>query len=301
VSLNARSSPLWPLLLLGVLAASHDVSAAAPSEDKRVCAAASEEAQLRRIQGKLRGAHEKLLVCARDVCPPLVKHDCEQWLAEVDKSLPTVVISARDGQGHDAGDVRVLVDGEAFLDKLDGSAAAIDPGEHRVQFQHGSDPVILQTIIVREGEKNRLVSVQFGAPRSTAPLPVPILTPTTPVAEARSPAVPILGYSLLGAGIVALGLAGYFEIAQLNNYSGLKNTCSPSDSCKQSDVDAIANQRIHAGVFLGAGLAAAGAGIVLLVTRASHGPTRGAAAAPNVSFGVLPTRTGGAASLRVSF
>jgi hypothetical protein len=85
------------LLSISALSAwSAPAPAASKAEEKRVCAVASEEAQLRRIHGKLRGARDQLLICARDVCPTLVKHDCDHWLAEVDASMPTVVISALD-------------------------------------------------------------------------------------------------------------------------------------------------------------------------------------------------------------
>jgi hypothetical protein len=293
------------VVLLSAATRPGTADAQTPTDDKRACAEASEEAQLRRIHNKIRGARDELLVCARDVCPPLVKHDCEQWLAEVDASMPTLVVSALDAQGRDVGNVRVEVDGQPFLDKLDGNAVAIDPGEHAMRFVHEGDPDVEQKIIVREGEKNRLVSVRFGPPPPPVPLPAPA-TPPVPVTareapprEAHSPAVPIFAYSLFGAGAVALGLATYFEVEQLNDYSSLKNGCSLTDSCKQSQVDTIANERVYAGVFLGVGLAAAGAGTLLLLTRPrGHGRPPGPAGA---TFDVTPTRGGGAASFRLTF
>jgi hypothetical protein len=311
VSLKARSLPrhsrrhralvraALSLPLLTALSQSGSASAQGTTDDKRACAEASEEAQLRRIHNKLRGAREELLLCARDVCPPLVKHDCDQWLAEVDASMPTIVVSAVDRQGHDAGDVRVEVDGGPFLQKLDGNATAIDPGEHAMRFVHEGDPDIQQKIIVREGEKNRQVSVQFGLPAGPAkPQPATVsVEREKAVPGARSPAVPVLAYSLLGVGAVALGISSYFEIDQLDSYSSLKNGCSLRNNCTQEQVNAIANERVYAGVFLGVGIAAAGTGVILLVTR----PHARARAETGVTFDVAPTRGGGSASLRVRF
>jgi hypothetical protein len=278
-----------------------------PLNDKRACAAASEEAQLQRIHGQLRKARDQLLLCARDVCPVLVKHDCEGWLAEVDASMPTVVISALDRNGADAGDVRVLVDGEPFLDKLDGSAAAIDPGGHTLRFEHASDPPIDEQIIVREGEKNRLLSIRFGpAPETVAQppgTPMPRSLVAVPSAsEKRSDTVPIIAYSLFGLGAVALGVAGYFEFKQLNDYATLKNGCSMTPSgCTQGEVDNVANERVYAGVTFAVGLAAAAGGAVLLLTRPKAGTpqSRGAISAPGVSLRVVPAPGGGGVSLAV--
>jgi len=296
------SLPSRGLVVGLLLALAPAAQAAGSADDKRACAVASEEAQLLRIHGKLRSAREQLLTCARDVCPPLVKHDCEQWLAEVDASMPTVVISALDAQGHDVGDVRVRVDDEPFLEKLSGTAVPIDSGEHVFRFQHGDDPPIEEKVIVREGEKNRLVEVKLQP--IVALLPVPVAPVTSSISsptkeEARSPSVPILAYSLLGAGAIALGFGTYFEIQQVNNFAAAKNGCSMTKSCMQSQVDTIANERIYGGVFLATGVAAAGVGVILLVTRghaSAPGPTR-----TGMWLDVTPTRGGGAAMLHGSF
>jgi hypothetical protein len=275
--------------------------AAGRAEDKRECAAASEEAQLRRIHGKLRGAHEQLLICSRDVCPPLVKHDCEQWLAEVEASMPTVVISALDAQGQDVGEVRVKLDDEPFLEKLSGSAVPIDAGAHVLRFQHGDDPPIEEKLIIREGEKNRLVAVHLQ--------PIVALVPVAPVHErpaAPSPApsstMSVLGYSLLGAGAVAIGFGTYFEITQANDFAFLKNGCSITSTCTQAQKDTIANERIYGGVALGVGIAVAGTGVIILFTRPSQKDSRAAGSSRGrVWFDVAPTRGGGAAVLGGSF
>jgi hypothetical protein len=295
-----RSCLLAQLVVASVICAgASSAQTAGRPEDKRECAVASEEAQLLRIHGKLRATRVQLLLCSRDVCPPLVKHDCEQWLAEVDASMPTVVISALDAEGHDVGDVRVRVDDEPFLDKLSGTAVPIDAGEHVLRFQHGDDPPIEEKVIVREGEKNRLVEVHLQPIVALLPVaPVPVVQPPMIREEPRSTGAPILAYSLLGAGAVALGLGTYFEITQVNDFAYLMNTCSPKVLCTQAQVDVIANNRIYGGVFLATGIAAASVGAILLVTQrhvATPGPARGA------SVDVMPTRGGAAAILHWSF
>jgi len=271
------------------------------AEDKRACIDASERAQASRAHGKLRGARDDLLVCARDTCPPLIAHDCGQWLQEVGASMPTMVISVVDAQGHDVGDVGVWVDGEPFLDRLEGAAVAIDPGRHVLRFRRGSAPPVEETVIVREGEKNRLLTVHLQA---TAAAAKPVAeTQETPL-PARSLAMPIVAYSLIGVGAAAVGVGTYLEITQVNDLNTLKNTCAPTMTCAQSSVDTIAHDRIFAGVSLGVGVAAAGVGAILLLVRPSQSSVT--AAGPLGVFrgawlDAAPTRGGGAAVVHGSF
>jgi len=298
------------LLAVGLVTTSRDARAAG-ADDKRACAIASEEAQLRRIHKQLRGTREQLLICARDVCPPVIKHDCEQWLNEVDASMPTVVISAQDADGHDVGTVRVQLDGKPFLEKLDGNAAPIDPGEHVLSLQQGDGPAIEEHVIIREGEKNRVVAVHLKpqgspgvrpavVPGAVAPGPSPEPPGPQPLPlpeEPRASAVPVVSYAMLGLGAVGIGLGVYFEVTQANEYSTLINGCSRSDSCKQADVNTISNNRVYGGVSLGVGIAAAGTGAVLLLTRRHAGGAEGSRA----WLDVAPTHGGGSASLHLSF
>jgi hypothetical protein len=275
----------------------------AHADDKRACIDASEQAQLLRMHGKLRGAKEQLLVCARDVCPPLVAHDCGQWLQEVATSTPTVVIGALDAQGKDVGDIRVWVDDEPFVDKLDGSAVPIDPGKHIFQFLRSGAPPFEETVIVREGEKNRILSVRLPSSQALATRTL-VLEPETR-GEARSAVMPILAYSLLGVGALALGIGTYLEITQVNDLATLRNTCGRTATCSQSSVDTISSDRVYAGLSLGAGVAAAGVGALILVLRPSqtNASAVGMPGLPRAGawVDVGPTRGGGVAVVHASF
>jgi hypothetical protein len=284
------------LILLGASS-----RAAGRDDDKLTCVKASEQAQLERLHGKLRSARDQLLTCARDACPPLVRTDCGRWLTEIDASLPTVVISALDTNGHDVGNVRVEVDGAAFLDQVGGSAVPVDPGDHTFVFRHGSDPAVSQKVIIREGEKNRILAVRFG----TTALPSAAVAPpgaevgvTAP--EARSP-IPIVGWSLIAAGAIGLGLGAYFEITQVKDFNDLENTCGAKGQCMTSQVTPISNDRVYGAVSLAAGIAAAGVGVTLLLLhRSKHEPSQGNAPT-GVSIDVAPSRGGGAAVVQLQF
>jgi len=117
--------------------------------------------------------------------------------------------------------------------------------------------------------------------------------------------MPILAYSLLGVGALALGIGTYLEITQVNDLATLRSTCGRTATCSQSSVDTISNDRVYAGVSLGAGVAAEGVGALILLLRpppstaptgGTHGPFR---AGTWVDVG--PTRGGGVAVLHASF
>src|ERR1700733_10632931 len=130
------------------------------ADDKQDCIAASEAGQDQKLRGSLRGAREQLLICARDVCPAIVRQDCTQWLTEIIAALPSVVVGARDWKGHDLVDVTVSVDGVVVASKLDGKPIAVDPGVHTFRYESasGTEPVE-EHMVIRQGERNRPLTV----------------------------------------------------------------------------------------------------------------------------------------------
>src|ERR1700685_1640160 len=95
------------LALFSILVTILASSGRAFADDKQDCIAASEAGPAQKLRGSLRGAREPLLICARDGCPAIVRQDCTQWLTEIIAALPSVVVGARDWQGHDLVDVTV--------------------------------------------------------------------------------------------------------------------------------------------------------------------------------------------------
>src|SRR5580700_9118420 len=71
------------LVVLAALAVT-STSVRALADEKEACVAASDQAQTLRDDGKYRAARAQLLVCSRDVCPAIVRRDCEKWLAPID-------------------------------------------------------------------------------------------------------------------------------------------------------------------------------------------------------------------------
>ncbi|WP_437312016.1 hypothetical protein [Sorangium sp. So ce388] len=180
----ARARPALALCLATALSLAGIDARAQPS--KRACAAAYERAQGLRRDGKLIAAREALIACSQPTCPAAAVADCGPWLAEVEKSLPSVVIAAREAGGRERLDVRVLVDGRLLAAALDGKALPVDPGPHTFRYEPAGGPAVEERVLIREGEKNRAITVVLGAPPAGAPP-----SPRPPAAAGASPpAVP---------------------------------------------------------------------------------------------------------------
>ncbi|WP_438002208.1 hypothetical protein WMF26_24065 [Sorangium sp. So ce185] len=185
----ARARPARPLALAVAAALALTGARADAQPHKRACAAAYERAQGLRRDGKLLAAREALIACSQPTCPAAAVADCGPWLAEVEKSLPTVVIAAKDAHGRERLDVRVLVDGRPLAAALDGKALPVDPGPHTFRYEPASGPAVEERVLIREGEKNRAITVTLGASSAGAPAsPPPPAAAPTPASTGSPPA-----------------------------------------------------------------------------------------------------------------
>lgn len=152
---------VWVPLVLGAIVGAPGRTARADEVD--ACATASEEGQKERDRGHFIAARALFLSCVREACPAIVRADCAEWLQGVDAKMPTIVVRARDAEGHDLSGARVSVDAAPVTGHEEGRAIPIDPGPHRLTFEAEGAPTITREMVIREGEKGRIVDVTFGA------------------------------------------------------------------------------------------------------------------------------------------
>lgn len=227
------------------------------------CISAYEQAQTLRKDGKLVSAKAQAAICARAECPALLTKDCTKWLAELESSTPTVVFDARTPQGKERVDVRVKVDGVVLVQRLDGKAVAVDPGSHTFVFEvEGATPVE-QTVVIREGEKNRKLAAT-------------VATDDDASAKGGARPVPTGVWIFGGVSLVALTTSLVFALDGFGKKSDL-DECKPR--CAPDDVDAMNARFAVADVTLGIGLAAGAAAAYFFFTRPSVEPGRPAGAA----------------------
>jgi hypothetical protein len=268
-------------LLLGLLLPASLVATAAFADDKAACLDAAAKGQRFKDTHKLVEAREQLRVCAAAACPAVVQSDCANWLAEVEKALPTVVVTAKSGAGADLVDVTVTVDGQPIVSKLDGQAIPMNAGPHTFHFE-GADGTLDQQVVVTEGEKSQKVAIVLGAP------------PPAPDTGGSS-TWKTVGWVLGGVGVAGLGVgtvAGIIAMGDKNNAG-----CNSSNVCNQGTTGAIKSTALISdiGWIAGGVLLAGGAALVLFAPGGSHDATSGLRVAPVV------TASGGAMVMGGSF
>lgn len=293
---SASTIAAFALVYLGVPAL-----ASAGEADKAACADAYKSAQTQRKSGSLKAARESLLVCVSDRCPAVVQPDCMRWLTEVEAAQPSLTFAAKGSDGKDVVDVRVFLDDNLLTDALDGKSLTIDPGSHRLKFERAGETPIEQVVVVREGEKNRLVAVSWAKdlPRSGSEGSGGAANTGTP------PAVWILG----AVGVAGLATFGTFAAIGMSRRSNLKDQCF--GNCAQSDVDSIKTDFLIADIGLGVGVVGLGVATALFFSNRSSGgektasshvlDTKKVASGPTFSWSVAPKRDGAVAGVVGSF
>jgi hypothetical protein len=126
---------------------------------KQECIAASEKGQELAVDHKLLLAREQFLVCARDECPKAIRIDCSQQFAKVERSIATVVISARRAGGAPVIAASVRVD-DGPPSALDGSAIRVDPGRRDFEVTK-QDGGAVMAAVVSEGASLQSVEAIF--------------------------------------------------------------------------------------------------------------------------------------------
>ncbi len=241
--------------------------------DKAACAEASTRGQTLRDDGKYLDARASFVACASDSCPAVIRQDCGDWLAQLDKSIPSIVLVVRDAAGHDLSNASVTVDGITVA--LDGRPHIVDPGSHSLHAQFADGRSTDDHVIVRAGEQNRAIVMQAPAVATTTVTPTARVEPQTPSAPEPSPSRSYTPSIVLGAvSVVALGSFITFGLMGKADVDNLRATCAPY--CAQSDLDAAKLKLTIADVSLAIGAAVLVTAVVLLfVPRASRPTTTG--------------------------
>lgn len=278
--------------------------------DNKACSKAYTNGQIQKKAGKLREAKKSLVACAQNSCPAFINSECAKWLNEVDSMLPTVVIAASDAQGNDLTNVTVSSDGKKLTDQLGGMALEMDPGPHTLRFEHKGNKPVEKKVVIREGEKARVIKVQFGSPNKAAPAPV-----SKPAAgSGGSPAVgaeattshassKTLAYVLGGVGVVGLGSFAYFGLTGTSQRSDLlghckNNVCDLPQDQIDSRRSSIKTKFLIADISLGVGVVSLGLATYFFL-KPDHSEAKKDSA--RLRFDLTPTRGGSYASVAGRF
>ena len=276
----------------------------AQADARAECVTASEKAQQARNAGKLSEARDQLVICGRAECPKLIQSDCTNWMSEVIAMLPTVIPSAKDRKGRDLIDVKVSLDGKVVSESIDGKPFPVDPGVHVLKFETKGTPALDEKIVVKQGEKNRIVTVTFaigeeadGGAKKPGPIDVGRDSDRRDDDGGRRRSLPVAAFIVGGLGLAALGTALYINLDANADARKLRDECAPK--CNPADVDDVEQRRIIAGVTAAAGGALLIAGVVLFFVHNSGDSRGGRARGP--TFAVAPITGGAFGAAAVSF
>jgi hypothetical protein len=235
------------LRLAGTVAVAAALFSATPAradDVKKACTDAYAQSQTLRDARRLKAAREQLRTCSRPACPAFIVADCAGWLDAVEKSLPTVVLSAKDGAGRDLLDVRVAVDGQPLVTKLDGHAVEMDPGPHAFRFDLADGTTATQQALVKEGDRNLVVSTILGAPAAAPPASAlaaragePSLVDPVAFVASGAPALSsgggrrVLGLVVGGVGVAGLAAGAIAGVAASSTWNTAKGECPSHAQC----------------------------------------------------------------------
>lgn len=268
----SRAAFFLVLLLLGVGRAHADDETAEKGETaKLACVHRHEEAQVARRSGKLLAARAALLACSREICPDAVRGDCVDWLEDVNRSVPSVVVAARD-RGLDVADVKVFLDGELVATRLTGSALEADPGEHHFRFELARGPVVERTVLMSEGMRNRPIEVEFAPPShpTTAAALVPIRPPPPPPWKFAEHPLEQSDYFFGGVALAGFATAAALGLWAIHEHGDLARSCGPS--CTDAETAPLRDKLVIADVALGTALVALAVGATRYFRRAPVRP-----------------------------
>lgn len=225
---------------------------------KVACLAAHEEATSLLTQKKPHAARDKFVACARVDCPTVVRKECGEQLAIVEKDAPTVALEARDEAGADTTAVKVTLDGSALADRLTGSAVDVEPGEHVFRFERADGKSIEQKVLVVEGEKNRKVVADFA---TLVPKPPPSGGDGAPVAPHEAKKIPLFAYVAGAVGLVGAGGFAFFALTGKGAEKDLASSCNPN--CSNGQLSPVKRDYLFADISLGIGVVALATAVIL--------------------------------------
>jgi hypothetical protein len=264
-------------------AASSWLASATVNAQADLCSQAYEKSQEDRAAGRLNAAIAQLKVCIDASCPAFIREDCSRWMNETEVALPSVVFAVR-RDGQDQMEAEVRCDGAVLVQDLDGKAIPVDPGPHTFTFSIPGLAPIERQLLVREGERNRVVEVDFRTLRTNPFLVADKNEPASTAAPSWTSRT-YLTYGLGGVGALGIGSFALFAVLGSRQQADLEHDCAPT--CRSSQVDSVKTKYLIADLSLGMGLAALGAATYLYVTnRNRKSPSR--ESTPLVGFAPRP-------------
>ncbi|MGC4069480.1 MAG: hypothetical protein QM784_33470 [Polyangiaceae bacterium] len=284
--------------------------------DSKACITAHATGQREARAGHLRLATQLFTTCGSDdSCPSQLRQECAEFLRQVEQTMPTVIFVVTGEKNEDISAVKVFSTDDLIVDGLDGRAIRIDPGKHRLRFLLPSGEVLSSDVLIREGEKNRLIQMRVAEPVEPGEVaekpeakpepPPPVAPPPQPVPPPAAPeprTIPVAFWIASGVAVAGLATGTTFALMGKSEKSTLSDCAPYCKADKRGTYDDLKRDYLIADVGFAVGVVSAGVATWLYVSSQYGGRERAPASASSKSTlsrlipqcGVTPT--GGAIS-----
>ena len=220
--------------------------------------------------------------------------------ADLEAVLPHVVLRSAASEA-----ISVSLDGKTMSTAVLGTSLPVDPGTHELVASATGKRSFSQTITVKPGPGEQVITIPALEPAGALLLPPPVLPATPPPAappegETYTSGHPVLGYSLIGGGAAAVIIGSVFGGLAFSQKSAANGQCNATQ-CTQAglnDVSALKTDEATSTVAIGVGIIAAGAGLFFVLTSKHH---EGAPPAPAATLHPLVGPGQGGLALSGSF
>ena len=240
-----------------------EAAATDPNQPSRTqCLDAHRNAQELKQNGKLLEAQEHLAICSSGSCSGVVISDCGNWLAELEQSTPSMVFELR-LDGKEANSATVFVDDKPVADRT--HAVKVNPGRHTVRVELPPFEPHEEDVVLPEGQRMRLISVQFNTKHDE---PAPAAAPVAPPPKQMVRPTPVVVYPLAALGVVGLGSFGAFALLGRSEQHKLEDGCAPR--CSDDDLSKMKRWYTIADISAGVGAAALVTATIVYLARPSR-------------------------------
>ena len=119
--------------------------------------------------GHLLEARELFIRCSKSACGSPLREECTTRFTQLSVDIPSIVPVVTNAVGKPVTDVEVQVDGQQLTSSLDGHSFILNPGAHDVSFSKDGHIFATQSLMIVQGQRNRLVAASLSPPPEEAP------------------------------------------------------------------------------------------------------------------------------------